>query len=273
MHEVCMMEWPHQAQTYQFRKHIFAVRNELLAGWSEHIYHHALERSLRADGIPVLSKPRLVLTHRGKDIHVFEPDLVAWDSIVLELKVLPYHSKFASEHYAQVIHYLKFFQTDLDLLVNFAPSIVDIKRVIWKEPKLDVHEDFRDSRSLLSAAQQDLVQTLHDVVLDIVQQYGLGYPDSICRNLIVTELRFRRIEVSTEVEVPANWRGNTLAYHRTPLMLVENQVLVHVCALPNFPKSYEFARTKTYLASMNLGFALLVNFGHKQLQIFGITKD
>ena len=125
-----MANWPHQAQTFELRRHIFRVRNELKAGWSEHIYHHALERSLQAASIPVLSKPRRTLTHRGVEIHIFEPDLIVWDSIILELKVLPYQSAFAGEHYAQLIHYLKSFKVDLGLLVNFAPSKVSIKRII-----------------------------------------------------------------------------------------------------------------------------------------------
>lgn len=100
-----MTDWPHQAQTFELRKHIFAVRNELKAGWSEHIYHHALEQALRSANIPVLSKPRRALTHRGIEIHVFGPDLIAWDEIILELKLLPYQSQFAREHYAQIIHY------------------------------------------------------------------------------------------------------------------------------------------------------------------------
>ncbi len=109
----------HEEQTYQLRGLIFEVRNELQAGWSEHIYHHALKRLLRNQSIQFESKPRRALVHRNSEVHTFEPDLIVWDSIILELKVLPHQNNFASEHYAQLIHYLKFYQTDLGLLVNF----------------------------------------------------------------------------------------------------------------------------------------------------------
>ncbi|MCP4164341.1 MAG: GxxExxY protein [Chloroflexi bacterium] len=97
----------HEEQTYQLRGPIFEVRNELQAGWSEHIYHHALERLLRNHGIQFESKPRRALVHRNSEVHTFEPDLIVWDSIILELKVLPYQNNFASEHYAQLIHLLE----------------------------------------------------------------------------------------------------------------------------------------------------------------------
>ena len=268
-----MADWPHQAQTFELRKHIFAVRNELKAGWSEHIYHHALERALRANDIPVLSKPRRTLTHRDAEIHVFEPDIIAWNEIILELKVLPYQPQFASGHYAQIIHYLKFFQMDLGLLVNFAPTRVHSKRVIWKEPELDVMEDYRDNLSSLTSSQRVLFQRLHSILLDIARQHGLGYTDSIYRKLVEVELHYQQIGAQSEIEVQAKWREKSLAFHKTPFMLIDNQILVHICSLPGFPPVYEFARTKTYLESLGLEFALLVNFGHRQLQIYGVSKD
>ncbi len=46
------------------------------------------------------------MTHRDVEINTFECDLMVWDLIILELKVLPF-TGFAPAHYAQVIHYLK----------------------------------------------------------------------------------------------------------------------------------------------------------------------
>ena len=83
-----MVRLLYEEETYRLRKMIFQVRNELGAGWNEHIYHQALKRSLEAADIPVVSKPRGRLRYRGEEIHVFEPDLVVWNKIILELKVL-----------------------------------------------------------------------------------------------------------------------------------------------------------------------------------------
>jgi hypothetical protein len=39
------------------------------------------------------------------------------------------------------------------------------------------------------------------------------------------------------------------------------------------PARYDFARTKTYLNNLGLKFALIVNFGKGQLQIYGVNPD
>ena len=52
------------------------------------------------------------LAHKGQEIHLFEADLIAWDLIVLEFKVLA-QPGFAPEHYSQIIQYLKFWKKDL----------------------------------------------------------------------------------------------------------------------------------------------------------------
>ncbi len=100
----------HEDLTYQLRGLVFQVRNELDAGWSEEVYHQALLQALRAEAIPVQSKLRRTLSHRGVEVHLFEPDLIVWDTIILELKALPYQNHFLGEQYAQVIHYLKFYE-------------------------------------------------------------------------------------------------------------------------------------------------------------------
>jgi hypothetical protein len=56
-------------------------------------------------------------------------------------------------------------------------------------------------------------------------------------------------------------------------LLIANTLLLHVCALPERPAAYEFASMKTYLEALGLHFGLLVNFGYRQLQIFGLAAD
>ena len=137
-----MLELRHSEKTSELRGLIYNVRNELKGGWSEEVYHQALVHALQDSGIPVDSKPRRPFLHRGVEVHLFEPDLIVWDTIILELKALPYQKEFAGEHYGQLIHYLKFWQKDLGLLVNFGPPRVNIKRVLWDEPELDVYEQY-----------------------------------------------------------------------------------------------------------------------------------
>ncbi len=168
----------HEEKTYLLRGHIFAVRNELGAGWSEFIYQEALVNLLDTAGIPAQLQPRCMLRHRGVDIHLFVPDLVVWDAIVLELKVLPYQAGFASEHVAQLIHYLKFLGLNLGQLVDFAPAKVKMKRLLWQEPVMTVREDLSYIEALLTRRDRARIDSICSASHVIGEEFGLGYSES-----------------------------------------------------------------------------------------------
>jgi len=63
-----------------------------------------------------------------------------------------------------------------------------------------------------------------------------------------------------------------LAYHKTQLLLVADNYLIHIRSLLDYPTQYDFSRMKTYLNSLELQFGLVVNFGKKQLQICGVKS-
>jgi hypothetical protein len=67
------------------------------------------------------------------EVHTFEADLLVWDKIILELKVLP-RSGFASAHIAQIIHYLKCWKMDLGFLVNYGENV---RSIIDNPPSYD----------------------------------------------------------------------------------------------------------------------------------------
>lgn len=260
----------HADKTFLLRKHIFAVRNELGAGWSEFVYHEALARSLDAAGIPVQSQPRCMLVHRGVDIHLFVPDLVVWTAIVVELKMLPYQAGFASEHIAQLIHYLKFLGLGLGQLVDFAPSRVRIQRLIWEQPNLDIREDLRYIDDVITQSDRARIHSVRTAVFAIGEEFGLGYSDVIYRRLLEVELAAQGLACQANVVVPARWRQDVLANHQTNCLLVEDDCLLLINALGGSPNEYDFSRMKTYLHGLMLRFGLIVNFGYRQLQIFGV---
>ena len=104
-----MIELRHKEKTRLLRGLIYQVRNELKGGWSEEVYHQALYTVFQENEVPVVSKPRRPFLYHGVEIHVFEPDLIVWDMIILELKALPYQKNFVGGQYAQLIHYLNIF--------------------------------------------------------------------------------------------------------------------------------------------------------------------
>ena len=230
----------HADKTFQLRNWIYLVRKKLDSGWNEETYHLALYKTIQEHNVPVEFKPKRVLYHRDNAVHTFEADLIVWDLIIVECKALPFERNFIGEHYAQVIHYLKFYGMDLGLLVNFAQSPVLIERVLWDTPIPTISENY-------DYFQQDLTPVDRD-------------------NL----LRIRQIIQFSDVEIQANWNGQQLPLHATPLLLIDGCYLLHIRAMLDNPTEYDFRRIKTYLRSLGLKFGLVVNFGKQQAQIFSV---
>lgn len=264
-----MSKLRYEEQTYELRGLIFELRKTLKTGWSEEVYHQGLVQLLKEKNIPVSSKPRKSIVHRGVEVHLFECDLLVWDLIILELKVLPF-TNFAPAHQAQIIHYLKCWRKDLGLLVNFGPSRAKIKRIAWDEPLLDIYEDYDDIRPYLSETDRQCLRHVRQAIIAVGRQYGLGYPDTMYQQIIAIDLKYSGLSCSTYVELPAKWGETTLARYQSDHILVADKYLLNIRSVLERPPPYEFIRTRTYLSVLGLQFGFVVNFGKKQLQIYGI---
>ena len=63
-----------------------------------------------------------------------------------------------------------------------------------------------------------------------------------------------------------------LAYHKTQLLLAVGKYLIHIRSLLDYPTQYDFSRMNTYLNSLELQFGFVVNFGKRQMQIYGVKS-
>ena len=104
-------------ECYQIQGAVFEVYKEMGCGFLEAIYQECLERELYKRNIPFKAQPELLLFYKGEELrHTYKPDLICYDSIIVELKAL---STTTGEHKAQVLNYLKATGNRLGLLVNF----------------------------------------------------------------------------------------------------------------------------------------------------------
>ncbi len=77
-------------QTYQLRGALFLVYRELKgSGISEEAWENALAVVLGEKGIPCKTQVPYPIFYKGAQIGFLKPDVVAWDQILLELKVAP----------------------------------------------------------------------------------------------------------------------------------------------------------------------------------------
>ncbi|MCA9924951.1 MAG: GxxExxY protein [Anaerolineales bacterium] len=261
----------HEKESYQLRGCVYEVRKKLKTGWSEEAYHQALVKSLEEKGVPFVSKPRCPMFHRGVEVHIFEPDLIIWDQIILELKVLPYARKFAPGHYTQLINYLKFFGKNLGFLVNFGPTKAKIERVIWYESELEVKEDYEAIQNVVTGFDRDVLNQVRKITIGVGNQLGLGYPATVYREVFNVELKKQKIDCTPNFQVYSEWNGQALAKYTTDHLLVAEKFLINIQSLLTYPPLYDFARMKTYLTRSGLQLGLIANFGKKDLQIYGIN--
>ena len=106
------------------------VHKALKAGYSENIYHKALEIELAMKGINFESEKDIKVWYKGAKVGDYKIDLLIDNQIVVELKVV---EDFCDAHVSQVISYLKTASIPIGLLLNFSKSKLEIKRVLWTE--------------------------------------------------------------------------------------------------------------------------------------------
>jgi len=116
----------YEDETYAIRGAIFEVYKTLGSGFLEDVYQHALEEELRLRGIPFEAKKTLHVMYKGRDCGLYEPDILCYGKIILELKAT---DSIHPKHEAQLMNYLSATGYKLGLLVNFgAEPVVDIRR-------------------------------------------------------------------------------------------------------------------------------------------------
>jgi GxxExxY protein len=106
------------------------VHKALKAGYSENIYHKALEIELAMKGVNFESEKDIKVWYKGEKIGDYKIDLLIDNKIVIELKVV---ENFCDAYVSQVLSYLKATQVPVGLLLNFSKSKLEIKRVLWTD--------------------------------------------------------------------------------------------------------------------------------------------
>jgi GxxExxY protein len=115
----------HEEITEKILKACFEVNNELGNGFLESVYEKALVIVLTAMGLKVQTQVPLQVMFRGQTVGEFFPDIIVEDLVIIELKAV---KALASEHLAQVMHYLKATGIEVGLLVNFGSTKLEYRR-------------------------------------------------------------------------------------------------------------------------------------------------
>src|ERR1700692_1282762 len=94
----------------------FEVANVLGAGFLEKVYERALIRELASHGVNAKPQVSFPVCYKGHSVGEYFADLVVEEKVIVELKCV---DRFANEHLAQCINYLKVSRLRVALLINF----------------------------------------------------------------------------------------------------------------------------------------------------------
>lgn len=112
------MLW-HSDITEGIIKAYYSVYNNLGYGFLESVYKNAMCRELVTEGYSVSSERPIDVYYKGIVVGHFFADIVVNDCVIVELKSA---KELATEHFAQLINYLKASRFEVGLLMNFGPE-------------------------------------------------------------------------------------------------------------------------------------------------------
>jgi GxxExxY protein len=123
--------YKHQGISGNIIRCFYEVYNELGYGFLESVYESALAHALREARLDVKRQFPLPVFFRGEQVGDFRADLVVADLVIVELKAA---RVLEAVHEAQLLNYLRAFEFEVGLLLNFGP-VPRIKRLAFANEK------------------------------------------------------------------------------------------------------------------------------------------
>lgn len=105
----------------------FEIANVLGAGFLEKVYERAMLRELTLRGIRARTQVPFSICYKEHNVGEYLADLVVEEKVIVEVKCV---ERFANEHLAQCINYLKASGLRVALLINFQRPKLEWRRVL-----------------------------------------------------------------------------------------------------------------------------------------------
>jgi GxxExxY protein len=107
------------------------VHNEVGYGFHEKPYENAVVVECRLRGIAVDQQKRYPLEYKGESIGLYIPDLIVFDSIIVDTKVI---DQITNHEIGQMMNYLRISGLKLGYILNFKHPRLQWKRVVLCPP-------------------------------------------------------------------------------------------------------------------------------------------
>ena len=102
------------------------ILNEVGHGYHEKPYENALVVDFQLQGIPFKQQPTYDLLYKGHKIGLFVPDLVAFDSVIVDAKVI---ERITNVERGQMLNYLRTTMLRVGVILNFKNPKLEWERI------------------------------------------------------------------------------------------------------------------------------------------------
>jgi len=123
-----VQDFLYEKESYQIRGACFEVWKTFGGAFKEPVIDRALTYALEKRGLKVEDQKRIDIYFDDKKVGTYVPDKIVNNLILLEVKVKPYLTKQDKEQFWK---YLKGSQYKLGFLLNFCPTRLEIKRIVY----------------------------------------------------------------------------------------------------------------------------------------------
>ena len=120
----------HSDLTFEIIGTAMEVHRVLGPGFLESVYQRGVETELGTRNIPFEFQKRILVEYKGRSLGEHVLDLVVDRRVVVELKAV---KDLTDQHEAQILSYLKASGLAVGLLINFAKSSLEHRRIILRD--------------------------------------------------------------------------------------------------------------------------------------------
>ena len=118
---------------------------------------------------------------------------------------------------------------------------------------------------------RDLTYTIREAIFKVKKELGLGHKEVVYQKALEEEFSLAKLNFSREKQIPILYQKKKVGVYR-PDFVIDDKVIVELKALP-FLGTEPKKQLWNYLKGSPYKLALLVNFGHSQLDIERVVYD
>ena len=122
----------YEKESYKIRGACFEIYKTFGGAFKEKIVDRALSKALEKQGLEVEEQKRIDIYFKGEKVGTYVPDKIINSSILLEIKVKLFLTR---QDIDQFWKYLKGSKYKLGFLINFGPSKLEIKRIVYEKAR------------------------------------------------------------------------------------------------------------------------------------------